>query len=109
MLIRCSDASFKFNLDLTFSEEEFKKIATSGQWDLSEDTSMKQAEIPRDTPPDAYDWRDQDVVSEVKNQGSCGSCWAFSVTGNIEGQWGIKTKQLVSLSEQGEQSLFIAK
>lgn len=84
-------------IDMT--QEEFRQSFLTPEWkDVGYPTH--KATIPKVTVPDSWDWRSRGAVTEVKNQGYCGSCWAFSVTGNVEGQWAVKKGKLLSLSEQ---------
>jgi len=56
-------------------------------------TTMKDA-------PASFDWRDKNAVTPVKNQGSCGSCWAFSAVESVESMWFLAGHALPILSPQ---------
>nr|XP_025039780.1 cathepsin O [Pelodiscus sinensis] len=58
---------------------------------------VKRKEIPL---PTKFDWRDKNVVTQVRNQQTCGGCWAFSTVGAIESAYAIKRNDLEELSVQ---------
>jgi len=57
-------------------------------------------EVLADSPVNDIDWVSKGAVTPVKDQAQCGSCWAFSTTGSVEGAVQIKTGRLTSVSEQ---------
>jgi len=94
--------SFGVNKFADMSKEEFNAQYLSKTTLPRGANTLKQAK-PRHTAapaPESWDWRTQNIVTGVKDQGQCGSCWSFSTTGNVEGQWALKTGKLVGLAEQ---------
>jgi len=99
---------FTVNKFALLSQEEFRGYYLAARmpdtWTPSADATFAplapKEEI--DGLPKNWDWRTikPAVVTPVKNQGQCGSCYTFSTTGNMEGVWALAGHPLVSLSEQ---------
>jgi C1A family cysteine protease len=96
--------SMSLNQFAHLSHAEFKARYVGGYkynrkgYNAPVDTSLLMVDSA--TLPASVDWRTKGAVTPVKNQGQCGSCWAFSTTGSVEGINAIATGNLVSLSEQ---------
>jgi C1A family cysteine protease len=66
----------------------------------SKNPSQRYAFKAGEKLPSSVDWRVKGAVSPIKDQGNCGSCWAFSTIAAVEGINQIVTGELISLSEQ---------
>jgi|EP00945_MAST-04E_sp_MAST-4E-sp1_P005677 cathepsin F len=84
---------------MDLSREEFA-ATWLGMASKPDTSDFPVAEDIPETNETSIDWVAKGAVTPVKNQGQCGSCWAFSTTGNLEGVGFLKNNKLVSLSEQ---------
>jgi len=84
--------------DLTdATKEEFAKLRAKKWTPSTHPTVALSATGPN---PTSKDWRKDGVVSAVKNQGGCGSCWAFSATETVESHYAIASGKLLKLAPQ---------
>ena len=80
--------------------DEFSARLSHPQADCSATLSEEHNALLHHHHPESQDWREKGVVSPVKNQGNCGSCWTFSTTGALEAAYALEFGSILSLSEQ---------
>ncbi|KAJ4954933.1 hypothetical protein NE237_011716 [Protea cynaroides] len=94
--------TLSINLFADLSDEEFKATRT-GYRSLTGQRPSLNTEFRYNNVtdvPTSMDWREKGAVTPIKDQGSCGCCWAFTAVAAMEGITQLKTGNLISLSEQ---------
>lgn len=82
-----------------WSQDEFD-VLRSAKYNPSTYPTVEVSASPAASNPSSVDWRTKNVVTKVKNQGGCGSCWAFAATEGVESAYAIASGKLLDLSPQ---------
>ncbi|KAI3968388.1 hypothetical protein MKW92_029304 [Papaver armeniacum] len=86
--------------DLSWEELKTKRMRGSPRIFNTESSTQSFNVQARASLPMKKDWRDDGIVTPVKEQGDCSSCWAFSATGALEAAYAKAFRKQISLSEQ---------
>ena len=83
------------------TKQEFAKIYLNLNYDAMAMANFEPTTVKvKNAAPDSFDWRYEGRVSDVKNQASCGSCWAFATVANLEGLYYANKYVMKTFSEQ---------